>query len=246
VLERCVRNGGERPGLIASSPTEGEVTLAFRDIQSAAARIGGGLRDLGIEAGDRVGALLSNHSALEANLLMHGCHRIGAIAVPMNVRSVAAELAWSVQAAGCEVVVYERRLEDTVRELRQGVPGTAFVGIDFAMEPSDPTWAAVAEHDPVGQVELSEHDHAGWVFTSGTTGYPKIVGHTHLTSVGCGIQTAEGWDFHPGDRCLDAFPFFTASGTNTGPLSALWAEATHIIEPSFDPSTTLERSPSGR
>src|SRR5262249_35905147 len=50
-----------------------------------------------------------------------------------------------------------------------------------------------------------------------------------------------GWDFHPGDVCLDAFPFFTASGTNTGPMSALWAEATHIIEPSFDPSTTLER-----
>jgi fatty-acyl-CoA synthase len=242
VLERCVRNGAERPALIATSPTAGEVTLSFGEIQSRAAAIGGGLRELGIEAGDRVGALLSNRSAVEANLLMHGVHRIGAVVVPMNVRSVPAELGWALEAAGCKLVVHEAALAETVRGLRALAPtATIFTGVDGDLEPGDPPWSSIAGHDPVPQVPLSEHDQAGWVFTSGTTGYPKVISHTHLTSVGCGIQTADGWGFEPGDRLLNAFPFFTASGTNTAPMGTLWAEAVNVVEPSFDPATTLER-----
>ena len=139
-------------------------------------------------------------------------------------------------------MVYEAALADKVRGLRALAPaGTVFVGVDCELDSVDPPWSAVAEHERVEQVGLSEHDQAGWVFTSGTTGYPKIVSHTHLTSVGCGIQTAEGWGFGPGDRCLNGFPFFTASGTNTAPMSTLWAEAVNVVEPSFDPATTLER-----
>lgn len=239
LLAGCVRDAPERVALIATSHGEGEVAVAFRELADAAARVAGGLAGLGVGHGDRVGLLLGNGAAVEAHLAIHATQRLGAVIVPINPRSVASEVKWCVETAGCGVLVYEPEQAATIATIRAELPDVACVGLGPAGE--DPAWADLLDSEPAAATAIDGGDAASWVFTSGTTSYPKIVAHTHATCVACGIQVAEGWDLHPGDVYVNAHPMATASGTNTDLLAALWARATNVVERSFSPLETVKR-----
>jgi acyl-CoA synthetase (AMP-forming)/AMP-acid ligase II len=89
--------------------------------------------------------------------------------------------------------------------------------------------------------DLSEHDDADWIFTSGTTGNPKAVALTHGASVACGYQAVNVWGLHE-DSVYQAFaPFFTSSGCHTCLLACLAAGCAYFVEEEFDVRGTVER-----
>jgi acyl-CoA synthetase (AMP-forming)/AMP-acid ligase II len=239
LLARAVREAPEMTAIVADELGAGETAVSHRELADAAANVAGGLAALGIGHGDRVGILLTNNAAVEAHLTIHGAQRAGAIAVPINPRAAAGELLWCLEAAGCKVLVYEPSQAAKVAEIGDRIGEVALVALDPAGEGT--AWSEVADHAPIDQVEIDGADGAGWVFTSGTTGFPKIVAHTHATSVACGVQIAEGWDLRRGDVYVNCHPMFTASGTNTDLLSCLWGLATNVVEAKFDAVESVER-----
>lgn len=241
LLAACVAEVPNRTALVADSALAGgEASLTYAELAAQAARLAGGLAALGLSRGERLGMLISNDSSLEGHIAVHAAHRLGAIVVPVNVRSVAAEVLWCLRAAGCSALLYESAQAEKAAVVAAEVPGLAT--LPLLPRPGAATgWAELASHDPAEQVMLEPDDGANWVFTSGTTGYPKIVAHSHRNCVACGIQVAEAWDLHPGDVYLNSHPFFTASGTNTDLMASLWARCTHVVEPRFSPAGTLER-----
>jgi acyl-CoA synthetase (AMP-forming)/AMP-acid ligase II len=241
MLAACVEQAPHRVALVGQSSGEGELRVTYAELASRAAAVAGGLAALGVGHGDRVGMLLSNDAIVEGHLAVHGCHRLGAIVVPINVRSVPAEIQWCLQSAGCGTLIYEPAQAAKVERLREALPALTTIALDPADAGGGPSWAQLAGHAAAAQAPLAPGDGANWVFTSGTTGYPKIVAHTHENCVGCGIQVAEAWDLHPGDVYLNCHPFFTASGTNTDLMAALWSQSTHVVEPRFSPADTLAR-----
>jgi len=241
MLARCVAEAGDRFALVAHSAAGGEVSVTYAELLSAAATVAGGFADLGVGHGDRIGMLISNHAAIEGHVAVHAAHRLGAIVVPINVRSVVSEVAWCVESAGCRWLIYEADQAPKVADLREQLPALVTIPLGTHGPGEDVAWAQLADHAPAEQVPLDPSDGANWVFTSGTTGYPKIVAHTHANCVGCGLQIAEAWDLHPGDVYVNCHPFFTASGTNTDLMAALYSRCTHVVEPSFTVADTLER-----
>ncbi|MEA2424795.1 MAG: hypothetical protein QOH13_1205, partial [Thermoleophilaceae bacterium] len=91
MLARCVRNAPDRVALVGDSAGRGEVELTYAELADAAARVAGGFAELGVSHGDRIALLISNHAALEGHIAVHAAHRLGAIVVPINVRSVPTE-----------------------------------------------------------------------------------------------------------------------------------------------------------
>lgn len=240
MLAACVREAPGRVGLIAHSAEEGELRITYAELADRAAAIAGGFAALGLGKGDRVAMLISNDAVVEGHLGVHAAHRIGAIVVPINARSVTAEVRWCCESTDAKVLVYEPSQAEKVAELRTQLPGLTAVSLGPAA-PGDVEWSSLREHGAATPAALEPGDGANWVFTSGTTGYPKIVAHSHRNCVGCGIQIAEAWDLHPGDVYLNCHPFFTASGTSTDVMGSLWARCTHVVEPRFDPAASLER-----
>jgi acyl-CoA synthetase (AMP-forming)/AMP-acid ligase II len=238
LLARAVREAPALTALVAYSHGSGEVAVTHRELADAAARVAGGFADLGVGHGDRVGILLTNGAALEAHLAIHGAHRAGAIAVPINPRASADELLWCLDAAGCRLLLYEPSLAEKVSAIREHRGDLAMVALG---DDEATRWSQMLDHAPLAQVEIEPGDGASWGFTSGTTGFPKIVAHTHATSVACGVQIAEGWDLRRGDVYVNAHPMFTASGTNTDLLAALWALATNVVEARFDAAESVAR-----
>src|ERR671930_1114711 len=78
-LDRHVEAGrGDQPALIYDSPVTGAVaTFTYRDMRDRVARLAGGLRGLGVHAGDRV--VIYMPMVPEAVMAMLACARIGAV-----------------------------------------------------------------------------------------------------------------------------------------------------------------------
>lgn len=239
LLAECVAECPDRAALIASSAVaDGEVTLTYAQLAVRSARLAGGLTEAGVRKGDRIGTLISNASAVEGHLAVHAAHRLGAVMVPINVRSTPADVDWCLESAGCTTLIYEGAQRPTVDALRESLAGIRLIALDGD---ADLVWADLAAYEQADQTPLAPEDPANWLFTSGTTGYPKMVAHSHLTAVACGMQVAEAWDLRAGDVYLNAHPFFTASGPNTSLTASLWARCTNVIEARFSPEESVAR-----
>ncbi|MFV0260601.1 MAG: class I adenylate-forming enzyme family protein, partial [Acidimicrobiales bacterium] len=97
---------------------------SYRDLWSRASRVAGGLRDDGVERGDRVAILLPN--GIEWVLAFWGVQLAGAVVVPVNGRFAPAEVDYVLSDSGSEVVI-----ADSTR-LPDGEPVA-----DLTMGPSD-------------------------------------------------------------------------------------------------------------
>jgi O-succinylbenzoic acid--CoA ligase len=83
-LARAARTRAQRSALEGPGPG-----LTYSELHQRALAAAGGLRERGIDAGDRVALVLPSDELVVA---LHGCLLIGAVAVPIDLRLTAAEL----------------------------------------------------------------------------------------------------------------------------------------------------------
>lgn len=160
------------------------------------------LIDAGIERNDKVAILLMN--CLEWLPIYFGILKAGAVAVPMNYRYTADEIAYCLDLADVKALVFGPefigRMEDVVDQIPR-VEHLYFVGEDC------PTFADsyhlrvshFTAEDP--GVALSESDNAAIYFSSGTTGFPKAILHEHRSLMRAAVTEQK----HHGQTCDDVF-----------------------------------------
>ena len=98
LLERGAAAHPDRPALVF-----GGVERTHAELHDRAARIAGALAARGVRAGDRVAMLL--HNGLEFPETLLACHRLGAIAVPINFRLTRAEIDYILADAAAATLV---------------------------------------------------------------------------------------------------------------------------------------------
>lgn len=99
----------------------GKRSRTFAEHGERVARLAGGLRELGVGAGDRVGYLGTNSDHyLEYYLAVPWA---GAVAVPVNSRWAPAEIAYSLRDSGTELLIVDDGFVGIVEELSELVPG---------------------------------------------------------------------------------------------------------------------------
>src|SRR5437899_5639069 len=122
--------------LAPSSPAliQGDRVLSYGELDARADRVAGGLRGLGVEPGDRVALLFSNDWRFAE--VLFGTMRLGAVAVPLNIRMGDEALAYVLGDAEARVLVANgeqagraERLTECVHGIRHLVaPGTSGSG----------------------------------------------------------------------------------------------------------------------
>jgi acyl-CoA synthetase (AMP-forming)/AMP-acid ligase II len=138
----------------------------------------------GIRRGDKVAILLMN--GLEWLPIYFGILKTGAIAVPMNYRYTADEIKYCLDLAEVNTLIFGPefigRVEQVFDHLR-GVRTFFYVGQNV------PTFAdsydALVHYcsSTAPAVELRDDDDAAIYFSSGTTGFPKAILHSHAALV---------------------------------------------------------------
>ncbi len=149
----------------ATAVVDGGISIDARTFDRLADSVAAGLRARGVRRGDVVSWQLPNW--WEALVLFHACWRSGAVAAPVHH-----------QVGATEVARMQDDLRPTVTLSGGGLPLAALADA-IGVRTGDPRFEDLLGAAPVAPTRPRGSDVAVVLFTSGSTGYPKAVLHTH-------------------------------------------------------------------
>ena len=178
LLARAARAHPHAPALAHGT----RVIADYAALQERAARLAGGLITLGLKPGDRITLVMRNHPAY-LELFLAAWHA-GLVAVPVNSKLHAKELAYIFENCGAPVVFASA---NTLSACEQGaalaIAAAGVVRQVIAVESA--AFAQLCGSAPLVMAERHDNDLAWLFYTSGTTGRPKgvMLSHGNLTAM---------------------------------------------------------------
>jgi fatty-acyl-CoA synthase len=220
----------QRPDVTFVFPGEGTETR-LDALSEDSRRVAARLRDLGIVAGDRVGALCSNEPAFL--VVLFALSRLGACMCPLPLPMTSSEgyltrLRHVLVSAGIRDVVVSRRLSRIGSFVDSALDGRQISAAELLSAPR--ANAVPDEEDPGRDIVLQ--------YTSGSTARPKGVRLTHSNVQACLAAIRTGLDLSPEDRSAIWLPLFhdmglfgTLTSMLTGVPATVWQPSAFVKDP---------------
>jgi acyl-CoA synthetase (AMP-forming)/AMP-acid ligase II len=226
-LERAAREHGDR---IAVRADDDE--WSFRDLDDRSRAFAGHLADRGVGTGDRVAVMSTNR--VEFLVAVEAISKVGAAAVLLSPAWKAAE------------VEHALALTKPCHAVADGDAVTLLADRLDVTDLDDPTvLAADRGAGAPGSAARTEKDEAILVFSSGTTGLPKAVRHTHASIASATAHWCAALGLGPDDRFQVATPPSHILGL-LNLLAAVESGATVRLHRRFDLDEILRRIESER
>jgi acyl-CoA synthetase (AMP-forming)/AMP-acid ligase II len=235
-IDRLVRvraaEHGDKPMVIdqVSRLSYIELDVTTRDLAAA-------FIEAGIVKGSRVGLIMPN--GVRWVQIAIAVTRVGAVLVPLSTLLRTRELAAQLRTASVQFLISvqefrgHRYLDDLQRDQ---LPALRQVWVADQLVAASETTGGIVD---ALAATVTPSDPMVVMFTSGSSGTPKGVMHSHGSALGA---VASGLT----SRCIDSdtrlylpMPFFWVGGFGSGVLSALLAGATLVTEDIPRPDTTL-------
>jgi long-chain acyl-CoA synthetase len=232
VIGRTARTCGDEIALV-----DDDVRISYRAVDEESNRFARFLLGQGLHRGDRVAMVCVN--SYRFVIAMFGIHKAGLVWVPINTMLAPSDIAYIAEHAEAKLALIDAPLyanEPLRTALEAVVPRIVVVPIDFD---------AVRAAQPAGEVdvEINERDLALIMYTSGTTGRPKGVMHTHLSVFTASLSNLADMPMRRGEATPLLLPMFHCA-THAIMLTAMLVGARGIIFRGFDPvrmMTAFER-----
>ncbi|KKC06761.1 class I adenylate-forming enzyme family protein, partial [Mycobacterium nebraskense] len=227
---------GDKPMVI--DPTS---RISYRQLDAATRDLAAVFVEAGVGKGTRVGLIMPNGARwVEVALALT---RIGAVLVPLSTLLAAGELAAQLRAAAVQFLVSveefrgHRYLDNLVS--RTALP--ALRQVWTADRLADATAGDRGRRLVDAMTEtVTAADLLVIMFTSGSSGAPKGVMHSHGSALGAARSGLSARCITADTRLYLPMPFFWVGGFGSGILSTLLAGATLVTEEIPRPETTLQ------
>jgi acyl-CoA synthetase (AMP-forming)/AMP-acid ligase II len=240
-IDRLVRQratqDGAKPMVI-----DPETRISYRELDTTTKELAAAFVEAGVNKGTRVGLIMPNCTRWVQVAI--ALTRIGAVLVPLSTLLQPGELVAQLRAAAVQFLVSveefrgHRYLDDLqsvpqteLPALRQ-VWGSDRLNQATAGEPARRVVDAMTE-------TVTAADPMVIMFTSGSSGAPKGVEHSHGNALGAVASGLAARCITSDTRLYLPMPFFWVGGFGSGILSALLAGATLVTEEVPRPETTL-------
>ncbi|NLX76445.1 MAG: acyl--CoA ligase [Clostridiaceae bacterium] len=167
--------------LIENNPAgEYRRDMTWRVFDEKANRLANLLIKRGIKKGDKVAILLMN--CLEWLPIYFGILKAGAIAVPLNFRYTAEEIKYCLNLSDTVALIFGPEFIGRIETIYHEIPNVRMLFYAGENRPSfaesyDRLTANCSSEAP--GVEITDDDDAVIYYSSGTTGFPKAILHTH-------------------------------------------------------------------
>jgi len=213
----------------------GRDRFTYSEFVSRVYRLAEGLKERGIEKGDRIAILHQNcHYFLEA---YYAAAVIGAILCPLNYRLSAREVTFILQDTDAKAVIAQPMFATLLAESLGQFKKDISVYWTSKGEPhADGELVESMIAAAPGRIiepEISEDDIAQLYYTSGTTGRQKGVMLTHKNVAVHALGTIAELKMTDEDRWIHVAPMFHLADAWAS-WAVTWVGGTHIMVPEFD------------
>lgn len=223
---------------------------SFGEVNDLANRFANGIRERGVEGGDRVVVLAKNSFKYLVTWL--GTAKSGAVHVPLHGELKANEYDFFVEKAAPSLLVIDQEL---LKRVGDRLNDWDVPYVPFNPNPGENTdQAAIPDADPLTEfsdlmaaaddaepeVAIDENDVVQIMFTSGTTSRPKGVMHSHSNFVSQYFTCISEIPIRRDDRSLAVMPMFHVAQLHNVTMPGIYVGASEVILREFDPERILE------
>ncbi|MEO6798058.1 MAG: benzoate-CoA ligase family protein [Candidatus Dormibacter sp.] len=228
LVDRHISEGrGERTAILC-----GDETVTYAQVKERSDRVANGLRALGVRREERIMLLLLDGPAFVYSFF--GALKLGAVPIPTNTLLKAPDYRYMLNDSGALVVVVSEALLPAL----QAIPRAELRSLREIVVVGNATEGTRSFDELLGQPALlaveptSKDDVAFWLYSSGTTGFPKGAVHLHHDIV----HTVELYakpilDITDQDRTFSVAKLFFAYGLGNALTFPFAVGATTILWP---------------
>ena len=195
IIDEVAKKTPDKLALLHLSKDKTERRFSFSDISRLSSRAANYFKEIGIEKSDRVLLVMKRHWQFWPAIL--GLQKLGAIAIPATNQLLKKDYEYRFNTAGVSAIVCTADGEAT-NEVEKALPASPTVKTKISVNGKKDGWLDFDEFMNYSDVfpKTSEavggNDTLVMFFTSGTSGYPKIVVHACTYALGHYI-TARYW-----------------------------------------------------
>lgn len=234
--------------------------IKYSELWDSILRFAAYLHDLGIERDDRVAIYMPNTPHWV--IAFFGILRANAIAVPINPLAAPDILEYILRETGAKVIVTLTQLLPRLLGIKDRIPTLKYVIVgrykDYLPEKpelklpqlmlTDPdvpqgviNWKnAVSFNGNPPPIKVTYEDIAAIPYTSGTTGIPKGVMHSHGTMWASTMNAGVWYNIAPSGIVLTVLPIFHVTGLVHSILVPLYAGSTMVMMTTWDREAAVE------
>jgi acyl-CoA synthetase (AMP-forming)/AMP-acid ligase II len=217
-------------------------TLTWRQFNDDINKVANYLsKDLGIQDGDFVMHLQNN--SLEWLITYYGIIKIGAVVVPLNFRFVGADILYAAKICTPKAFIIGSEFLPVIQPVQKDLKSVRHYICVGESAPDDMIdYRTLAASGDISEaiVDVADHHDLAMMFTSGTTGDPKPVLHTHYSLNNTAIGNGMSYFVEKNDNYVFFLPLYH-SGTMFlwAPFYATGAVGT-ILREFNDPKWIIE------
>jgi fatty-acyl-CoA synthase len=204
-LDRAVKLYGEKKAVVCD-----ERSFTYNELNSRVNQLSRGLKELGVEKGDRVAYLAPN--TVEMLEGFYGLYQLGAIMVSLNTRLKPEDYLFILNHSESKVLLVDQELFSLITPIKEQLTTVERIIVhykDSATEEIDyEVWLSRYSGDSFDRTEVDENDVCCLLYTSGTTGNPKGVMLTHRNNYLHAITTMHHLRVSDQDVYLHILPMF--------------------------------------
>jgi malonyl-CoA/methylmalonyl-CoA synthetase len=228
-------DGLDDPKRLAIETLDGQ-HISYGDLMAQAARMANVLVSNGVKPGDRVAA--QTEKSVPGLVLYLAAVRAGAVYLPLNTAYTLNELEYFITDAEPSLVVCDPSKADGIGAIAAKVGAKVMtLGADGKGSLTD----AAAKADPTfTTVPRANDDLAAILYTSGTTGRSKGAMLTHDNLASNSLSLVGYWRFTDKDVLIHALPIYHTHGLFVASNVTLFARASMIFLPKFDPELIIK------
>ncbi len=235
------RHARYRPDLLAVVVDDYRLTwLAFNQRVN---RLANALLNLGIRKGEKIAMILPN--CLELLEIYWAVAKIGAVVVPLSPLLRGQGLTTLLRDSDAVMIITNSAFVDILNPIKSelpAVPANRYILTEDVQVPGYQDYqgltAIASDAEPKG-IEINPDDLYNIMYSSGTTGLPKGIMHTHHIRAMYGMSFASAFRVMPESTVLHAGSLIF-NGAFVTYMPAFFVGATFILHREFDPLTLIE------
>lgn len=226
-----------KPAVIADNET-----LNWKDFNERTYQVANGLIGMGLEKGDRVIVLMSN--GLPMMEALFGIMAGGFVSAPLNVSVTDNSILNMVKDSGAKTILASAEHAPRIEGLAEKLPVTTYEN-RICEGPAPSGWHQFdswrdRQSRTRPDVKLSPDDYLNIIYSSGTTGQPKGIVHTHKGRRDWAYDMALTLRYNSSARFLVTIGLYS-NITWVGLLSTMLSGGTVLINGKFDAQDLWER-----